>query len=166
MNIIVKQLPGDAQKFMTDKFIDAFLELFNDKDNRIYLSYTNIPFTRESIQNWISQAGQSGVEYYMAYEENGSIAGILTVRFNYIETFEILGLVVGRQYRKKGIGSLLLETAVGKAQEKGFQSVDVAVFADNQNMLSLIIRNDFKPVRMEYRKRFDGEDVVYLKKYL
>jgi len=33
-------------------------------------------------------------------------------------------------------------------------------------MLSLIIKNHFKHVKIEYRKRFDGEDIVYFKKYL
>lgn len=41
-----------------------------------------------------------------------------------------------------------------------------SVFADNKNMLSLVIKNYFKPVKIGYRKRFDGEDIVYLKKYL
>lgn len=33
-------------------------------------------------------------------------------------------------------------------------------------MLSLVIKNYFKPVKIEYRKRYDGEDIVYFKKYL
>lgn len=50
--------------------------------------------------------------------------------------------------------------------EKGFKSIEVAVFADNKNMLSLVIKNYFKPVKIEYRKRHDGEDIIYFKKYL
>ncbi len=69
-------------------------------------------------------------------------------------------------FRNLGIGGLLLDTAINEAMEKGFKSIEVAVFADNKNMLSLVIKNYFKPVKIEYRKRHDGEDIIYFKKYL
>jgi ribosomal protein S18 acetylase RimI-like enzyme len=165
-NIKVKQICADSEKVDLDRFIDAFLQLFNDEQNLLFLSFTNIPFTREILQNWLIEAGQSGVEYYVACEQAGNIAGITSVRFNPVESFEILALVVDNRYRNLGIGGLLLETTISKAKEKKFKSVEVAVFADNKNMLSLVIKNYFKPVKIEYRKRFDGEDIVYFKKYL
>jgi ribosomal protein S18 acetylase RimI-like enzyme len=165
-DIKVKQICDESEKIDIDKFMDKFLKLFDDKQNLLFLSFTNIPFTREILRNWITEARQSGVEYYIACEQDGNIIGITTIRFNPIESFEILALVVDNKYRNQGVGSLLLETAIGKAKEKSFKSVEVAVFADNKNMLSLIIKNYFKPVKIEYRKRFDGEDIVYFKKYL
>lgn len=165
-NIKVKEISDNSEKADIDRFMDTFFKLFNDEQNLLFLSYTNIPFTREILQNWITEARQSGVEYYVACEQDGNIIGITTIRFNPVEAFEILALVVDSKYRHLGVGGLLLETAISKAKEKEFKSVEVTVFADNKNMLSLIIKNHFKPVKIEYRKRFDGEDIVYFKKYL
>ena len=160
MTIKVFKISDDsaAQK----RFIDAYLKLFND--DLQYLSFSNIPFSKELVQGWVKESKLSGVEYYVA--ESSRIEGILIVRFHPIETFEILGLVVDEASRGKGIGSRLVDTALETAEEKGFKAVDVAVFADNKKMLSLVIGKDFKPVRIEYHKRFDGEDVVYLKRTL
>lgn len=166
MNIKVKQIGAESEKIDIDRFIDTFLKLFNDEQNLLFLSFTNIPFTREILQNWLIEARQSGVEYYVACEQADNIVGITSVRFSPVESFEILALVVDNRYRNLGIGCLLLDTAINEATEKGFKSIEVAVFADNKNMLSIVIKNYFKPVKIEYRKRYDGEDIVYFKKYL
>jgi ribosomal protein S18 acetylase RimI-like enzyme len=166
LNIKVKQICDNSQKDDIDRFIDTFLALYNDERNLLFLSFTNIPFAREVVENWLIQARQGGVEYYTACDDGGNIIGILTIRFNTIEAFEILAVAVDGRYRHRGIGSLLLETAMARAKEKGFKTVDVAVFADNRDMLSLAVKNYYKPVKIEYRKRFDGEDLVYLRRYL
>lgn len=75
-------------------------------------------------------------------------------------------MAVDPRFQGRGAGGMLLRAAEDNAKEKGFKAIDIVVFADNRIMLPLIIRRGFKPVRMEYRKRFDGEDVLYLKKYL
>lgn len=166
MNIKIKQISSNSSIKDIDNFIYTYLKLFNDKENLIYLSFTNIPFTKEMVENWMHESKQSGVEYYVAQEENGNYIGIMPVRFNTIEAFEIISMVVDKSYRNKGVGSLFLKTALDKAKEKGFKSVKVDVFADNKNMLSLLIKNDFKLMGIEYNKRFDGEDLVHLKNYL
>lgn len=165
MGIKIKQISANSGKNDIDNFINTFLKLFNEKENLLYLSFTGIPFTREMIENWIVEAKQSGVEYYVAQEENGSFTGILSVNFNTIQAFEVIALVVDSKHRNKGIGSLLLETAINKAKEKSFKTIDIAVFTDNKNMLSLLIKNDFKPIKIEYHKRCDGEDFVHFKRY-
>ncbi len=165
-NIKIKQVRADSEKVDIDRFIDTFLKLFNNGQNLLFLSFTNMPFTREILQNWLIEARQSGVEYYVALEQAGNIVGITSIRFNPVESFEILALVVDNRYRNLGVGGLLLETAISKAKEKNFKSVEIAVFADNKNMLSLVIKKYFKPIKIAYRKRFDGEDIVYFKKYL
>ena len=90
----------------------------------------------------------------------------MVIRYNTVETFEILTVVVDGKSRSKGVGNMLISKALSIAEEKNFKAVDVAVFADNKKMLSLAIKNDFKPVKIENRKRFDGEDIVYLKRSL
>lgn len=148
-----------------ERFIEAYERIFNCSDNLIFLSYTGIPFSRSQIAEWADNAGQAGVEYFAALEE-GVIAGILVIKCNAVESYEILSLAVDPRYKSRGAGKMLLKAAIDNAKEKGFRAIDIVVFADNQIMLPLVIRGGFKPVRMEYRKRYDGEDVLYLKKYL
>lgn len=166
MSVEIKQIWYNSKKNDIDRFIYTFLKLFNNDENLQYLSFTNIPFSIDMIKNWLKDGKQSGVEYYVALGDNENIVGILTIQFNTVEIFEILSVVVDNRYRNIGVGNLLLKKVIEKAKEKGFKSVDIAVFADNRSMLSLVIKNYFKPVKIEYRKRFDGEDIVYLKKYL
>ena len=135
-NINIKQVCADSEKVDIDRFIDTFLELFNDKQNLLFLSLTDIPFTREILQTWIIEARQSGVEYYVASEQAGNIIGITSIRFNLVEAFEILALVVDNRHRNLGVGGLLLETAISKAKEKNFKSVEIAVFADNKHAIA------------------------------
>ena len=71
-----------------------------------------------------------------------------------------------KNYRQKGIGKSLINKGVDMAREKGFKALDIAVFADNKAMLILLIKTDFKPIRIESHARFDGEDLVHLKRYL
>ena len=98
-NINIKQVCADSEKVDIDRFIDTFLELFNDKQNLLFLSLTDIPFTREILQTWMIEARQSGVEYYVACEQAGNIIGITSIRFNLVEAFEILALVVDNRHR-------------------------------------------------------------------
>lgn len=148
-----------------ERFVEAYERIFNNPDNLIFLSYTGIPFSRSQIEEWADGAEKAGVEYYAAMD-GGVIAGILAVQFSAVESYEILAVAVDERFQGHGAGKMLLGAAIDNAKEKGFRAADIVVFADNQRMLSLVIRSGFRPVRMEYRKRYDGEDVLHLKKYL
>lgn len=165
MNIRIEQY-NPSDKSSADKFVEPFVTLFNQKDNLKFLSFTHKQFTKSWVQNRLAHTNESGIEYYVAIKDADTIIGILTVRSNPTESFEITSLVVDSQFRGLGIGKQFIATAIQKAREKGFIAIDVAVFADNKTMLSLMIKYDFKPIKIEYHKRFDGEDMVCLKKYL
>ncbi len=158
----IEKINGAADK---ERFVEAYDRIFNCPGNLKFLSYTGIPFSRAQIADWADSAKHAGVEYYAAAEE-GVIAGILVVRHNAIESYEILAVAVDPRFQGRGAGRMLLDAGIEIAKDKGFKAVDIVVFADNQRMLTLVIRHGFKPVCMEYRKRFDGEDALHLKKYL
>lgn len=166
MALTFKQI-GSASDFQDAKrYVDAYLRLFNEPENLKYLSFTGIPFTRETVEAWLRDANASGAEYQTAVSENDEICAILITVDNPIDGFEILAVVVDSGYRRMGVGGILIDMAVRKAKEKGFKSVSVAVFSDNKGMLSLAINYDFRPYKIESRARWDGEDIIRLKKYL
>ena len=148
-----------------EKYIKAYLRLFNDADNLIFLSKTNINFTDEMVRSWLKQSDENGTEYYVVYDKCDIVA-IMIIMYNTIDCFEVLSLVVDEKYRRLGLAASLLEKAEKLAKDKGFRAVTIKVFADNSRMLSLVIQKGYKPVKIEYRIRFDGEDMVCLQKYI
>lgn len=166
MNIMIKRVTNSSDLQDSKRYVDAYLRLFNDPENLKYLSFTGIPFERETVETWLRDADASGVEYQTAVGEDGEICAIMVTSANSTEGFEIMGVVVDAGHRCSGIAARMLEIAARGAKEKGFRAVSVAVFADNKKMLALAVKNDFRPYKVEHSARWDGADIVRLKKYL
>ncbi len=166
MAVTFKQVGSTSDSQNAKRYVNAYLRLFNEPENLKFLSFSGISFTRETVEAWLSEADASGTEYQTAVGEDGEICAIMVTVGNPIESFEILAVVVDAGCRRMGVGGRLIDMAVRKAKEKGFKAVSISVFADNKRMLSLAIRNDFRPYKIECRARWDGEDIVRLKKYL
>lgn len=151
------------------KLEEAYLELFNEENSLKYLSHSQIPFDSHTVSSFLKNAAQEGVEYYVAISEHQNeekIIGLSAFKNDLIKGFEIIGTVVHKEHRLKGIGRALIEKGIIPAREKGFKAADISVFADNKPMLILLIKMDFKPIEIEAHARSDGEDLIYLKKYL
>lgn len=148
------------------KLSDAYLKLFNKKENLKLLSFTNLPFDSNTITSFLKNASVEEVEYYMALSSDNDIIGVAAFENDLIKGFNIIEVVVDIKYRGYGIGNSLISKGIEIAEKKGFKAVDINVFADNKPMLILLLKMDFKIVRIENRVRFDGEDLIYLKKYI
>ena len=166
MAITFNQIGSKSDLQNAKRYVNAYLRLFNEPGNLKFLSFTGIPFKRETVEVWLRDADASETEYHTAIGKNGKICAIMVTVANPIEGFEILAVVVDAEYRRLGVGDQLIDIAIRKAEEKGFHSVSIAIFADNKRMLSLVIKNDFRPYKIDFHARWDGEDIVYLKKYL
>jgi GNAT superfamily N-acetyltransferase len=166
MKLSYRQIGSASNRQESKLFVDAYLRLFNDPENLPFLSVTGIPFKRETVETWLREADAAGIEYHAAVGEDGGIHAIMVVREHPVDAFEVLGIVVEEGYRRMSIGARLLETAVRRAKEKGYRAVSVAVFANNKKMLLLAVQQDFKPVGIEYHAKWNGEDIVHLKRYL
>lgn len=161
---IVRCDPNDRTHF--SKLEDAYSELFNEKDNLRFLSLSNLPFDSNTITSFLKNSSAAETEYYTALSHDHNIIGISTFESDLIKGFQLIGIVVDNNYRHEGIGRALINKGIEVAREKSFKAIDISVFADNQAMLVLLIKLDFKIVKIDYHARFDGEDLIYLKKYL
>jgi len=161
---IVKYDPN-FNKEQFDRFRMACLQLFNEPENLKFLSYTNVPFDIDTISSLIKKAPEEKVEYHVAMSGENRIIGISILKSDIIDGFEIEGIVVEDDHRLKGMGKSLIANAIKIGKEKNFKAVDVSVFADNKPMLILLIKMDFKPVRIINHARYDGEDLIQLKRY-
>lgn len=162
---IVRYYPNqDPNNFR--KLVDAYLKLFNEKENLRFLSLSNLPFDSRTVSSFLKNASAEGVEYYVALSSDEEIVGISVFESDLIKGFQVIGIVVDNSYRFKGLGRALIDKGIYVAKKKGFEALDISVFADNKPMLILLLKMDFKPIRIENHVRFDGEDLIYLKKYL
>ena len=148
------------------KLSDAYLKLFNKKENLKLLSFTNVPFDSKTITSFLKNASPQKVQYYVAITSKEDIIGIAAFESDLIKGFNIIEVVVDSNYREYGIGSSLISKGIELAKQMGFKAIDINVFANNNPMLILLLKIDFKIVRIEDHLRFDGEDLIYLKKYL
>jgi len=146
--------------------VPAYLTIWNHPGNLEYLSFTGQPFTEEQVLRFCREHLKKGVRYFGACAPNGEVIGIIITRADPIEGFEFLGLGVAPHEKGKGVGLKLVRHGVKVALNGGYMAADGQVFATNAPMLRLLLGEGFLPVRMEYHRGPQGEDLVFLKKYL
>ncbi len=161
---IVRCNPHDRTHF--SKLEDAYSKLFNERENLKVLSLSNVYFDSYTIAAFLKNSSDVDVAYCAAVSPLNDIVGISAFESDPLKGFQVIGVVVDKDYRYKGVGKSLINKGMEIAREKGFKAVDIGVFADNKAMLILLIKMDFKIVKIEYHARFDGEDMIHLKKYI
>jgi ribosomal protein S18 acetylase RimI-like enzyme len=145
------------------KLTDLLFRCLNDEESFRFLSYSLIEFDKETIENMTNNHKENGIEYIVS-EVNGQFAGVLAYKKNRIQGFELYLLAVDREKRRKGIGQDLINECVKIASEESFRNIDSFVFADNKDMLRLLIKNDFRPADIQYHARADGMDLIRLRR--
>lgn len=161
---IIRCNPDNKTHF--SKLEDAYSKLFNERENLKVLSLSNVSFDSHTISAFLKNSSDKDVAYCAAVTPINDIVGISAFECDPIRSFQVIGVVVDNDYRYKGVGTALINKGIEIARKKGFKAIDIDVFVDNKAMLILLINMDFKIVKLEYHARFDGEDIVHLKKYL
>jgi ribosomal protein S18 acetylase RimI-like enzyme len=152
-------------RFDFESLTSSLLRILNDPDSFKFLSYSLINFDKETIEKLTNQHRENGIDYLVS-ENKGLFSGILAVKRKRDQGFELYLLVVNKDNQKTGIGQSLINECLTLALKENFKSIDSFVFADNKNMLRLLIKNDFRPVAIEFHARADGMDVIKLRKYI
>lgn len=74
---------------------------------------------------------------------NSRVVGLVGLIFKGNET-EIEPLIVSKAYRRKGIGTKLIETVVSEARKKGVKFLNIAPVARNMNTIKFLYKRGFK----------------------
>ncbi len=138
--------------------------LFSQRYNLTYMTISGLAFSEEQFLAWNKEFDPEKKQYLLIEDRRVIIAFAIILK-DRLKNFKLEGLVVDEDYRRKGNAGLLIEKSFEIAKELGFRSVETEVYADNKPMLMNVISKGFKPVRINYHKRFDGEDIVVFKKY-
>ena len=163
---MIRKLMPSTNEDDFSKLLRAYLEIWNTPDSHEYLTFTGQSFTEEIVADWLHGHQEAGVDYYASFDKQGSIRGICVIRVDPIHSFSLLGLGVHPNSRRQGIGSALVIHVVQTARQLDYRAVDTDVYADNKHMLRLVLDLDFIPVRLTHNARYDGGDLVHLKRYL
>ncbi len=148
------------------KLLPAYLEIWNDRENLKYLSFTLKEFSADIVSFWFSHHQEMGGRYFVTTDVNELITGIAVVKESPVEGFEISGFAVRPGFKNRGAGKQLLQYSVDAASDGGFHALHGGVFTNNKPMLSLLIRNDFIPTVINNHACDDGRDIMFLKRYL
>jgi len=100
-------------------------------------------------------------------EENGEIVGFGRVHFyGWNRSAYVINLLVDADYRRRGIGSLLLKTMEDFARENGARVILFDTAIDNIPALNLYFKNGFKICGYNERLYGNGKTALYLAKEL
>lgn len=160
--VIVREFMPEDQAEDKAALLPIFLKIWNAPDNLKYLSQSLLTFSSETVQAWLEDHKDHGGRYFCALDEQNNILGVMVVKENRIEGFEIYGLGVLPEQKGQGVGRMLVEHATAVAESEGFKNIRALVFADNTAMLCLLLTCGYAPVSMEHHKRADGADAVWL----
>lgn len=155
-----------SSNFEKDRYISSQIAIWNHPENLPFLSFTGKLFTENIVKNWIYGLKEQSVMKYYTAVENEQVIGIIVLKSDVINGFEICGIGVNTNWKRKKIGSRLIETAIEKAKQEKFKSIETLVFCDNKSMLMLALKYNFQPFRIDTGMRYDGMNIVALKKII
>jgi ribosomal-protein-alanine N-acetyltransferase len=119
--ILRRMLPSDAS---------ATLSLLKESPEASMWSMDSLT---ESASQWIGWVA----------EQDGLVVGFLVGR-PAADEFEILNLAVGAKFRRKGIASLMIQTAIETARAAGVANIFLEVRASNEAGIALYTRLAFQ----------------------
>jgi ribosomal protein S18 acetylase RimI-like enzyme len=149
-----------------DKFVPAFLSIWNDPENKKYFSASLRPFSKANESILFKNHLDRGCRYYAAVDMHGEILAISEIKIDHFDCYSIHTLGVRPDAKHQGIGSSMVEHAIELARKLDYKAVDALVFTDNFAILRILLSFEFVPVNMHYHIRADGIDLMTMRKYL
>ncbi|HPQ71496.1 MAG TPA: GNAT family N-acetyltransferase [bacterium] len=159
-HLMPAQNPDDLTLLQRD-----YTTMLNDPADLLYLSFAQTPFTKEITDDWFLNHKRDRIEYYAMIEDEHVLAVAVT-QLVQAQHFKLLGFVVRRDLRERGLGRAMIEHVNEEARRQGFKAVEVDTYADNRRMQRLLLSLDFRPVSMTPNVRLDGMDMVHLRRVL
>ena len=145
-----------------DRLTSSLSHFLDDPESFKFLSYTLVKFDKKYIEEQTKKHKEVGLEY-LVNEKDSVFNGILAFKRKPAQGFELFLLVVDAKNQKNGIGQNLINECIQIAKDEKYKCIDSFVFADNKNMLRLLIKSNFRPVEVLHSARADGMDLVKLR---
>ena len=124
------------------------------------------PFDEAQVRAWFAVHLDQQGRYFVAVDGRDRILGISLVKVEPVIGFEVMGLGIAHDAKRRGIGRSLLAHCERVATREGYRAVRVSVFADNAAMLCLLLTAGYLPIRLDAHVRADLTDMLVLHKRL
>jgi len=159
---IIQFIPEQNEKDF-NLLLPAYLKIWNAPENHKHLNHGKHLVDMETVSKWLHNHISKNISYYCAVDEQDYIMGLSIIQEHPVIGLRSLGIAVRPEAKHQGIGSQLIEHLVSYLRQQDYSSAEVPIFADNVRALRLLLKHGFIPARMEYHKRYDGTDLVYMK---
>ena len=93
--------------------------------------------------------------------DNKKIAGFITIKNN-IDHWEIMQIVIDKNYQRKGLATQLLQYIIKKAQKSSVEKIQLEVRRSNISAIALYHKCGFHEVGVRKKYYSDGEDAVLM----
>lgn len=145
---------------ITEKHIESFHACLDSvAKERIHLARLEAPSLEATIE-FVKKKIAKEIVHFVAILEN-TVIGWCDIHPLAREGFThcgILGMGVLKDYRGKGIGKVLLNTAIAKAEEKGLERIELDVYSANKTAVYLYKKLGFEAEGIKKKARkIDGE---------
>ena len=137
--------------FFCEEDLPAIFDLQRDPISARLRQAKGIPKTISDVRDWLSLkvASQNSGDFILAIrnDENGLLAGYITLRVDYDPTgVAEFGIVIGKN-RRNGAGSESLRCVEKLAKESfGYSYLKVNVIEENQIAMNFFLKNGFKSI--------------------
>lgn len=117
-----------------------------------------------SIQTLHSELNNPNSHYVVA-KINTEIVGFAGI-WKSIDDVHITNIVVKKDFRKNGIGSLLLQKLILLTNELGYKELTLEVNANNEIARRLYLKNGFKELGIRKRYYNNTDDAIIMTLYI
>ena len=119
-------------------------------------------YTRTKLEKLILRAiNEEKRDMYLAKDDEDNVMGLVEIEYRVIEDhielldkeyIEIKSLVVGKNYRGKKIGSLLLKFVEDLLEKHDKEYIELKVYGFNDGAIKFYDKNGYSPFAYYYRK--------------
>jgi ribosomal protein S18 acetylase RimI-like enzyme len=99
-----------------------------------------------------------GNHFWVAESERGKVVGMVGVQHHETSTAEIRRLRVASDHRRRGIGSALVEAALGFCQENHYIKITLDTFMEREPAINLFRKFRF---RHDHTRSVAGKELMY-----
>ncbi len=103
---------------------------------------------------------------FIVHSIGGEVAGFINGVITSEDGARILMLAVHPSWRRRGIGSSLLDTFVANASRRGMKKITLEVRPSNDNAIEFYMARGFEPVGTIDNFYTDGERCINMVRYL
>ncbi|MCA9459850.1 MAG: GNAT family N-acetyltransferase [Nanoarchaeota archaeon] len=129
---LIRNIPQELSEKEFPKYLEHLLEL-NKKDRILRFGYA---ISSNQIEKYTSSLNKKNDIIYGIKEGEKVIAAAHLAKINYQDKKIIeLGISVNSEYRNRGLGSALFESATYKSRNQGFQLLETQCLKDNTWMM-------------------------------